>query len=53
MSDIDAVYVNGYGFPRERGGPMYYATERGLERLDAQLRIFSMDTTLPREFWLS
>lgn len=52
MSDIDAVYVNGYGFPRDRGGPMYYATELGLERLDAQLRIFSMDTTLPREFWL-
>lgn len=52
MSDIDAVYVNGYGFPRERGGPLYYATELGLERLDAQLRIFSMDTTLPREFWL-
>lgn len=52
MSDIDAVYVNGYGFPRERGGPMYYATELGLERLDAQLRTFSMDTTLPRKFWL-
>ena len=52
MSDIDAVYVNGYGFPRERGGPMYYATELGLEHLDVQLRIFSMDTTLPREFWL-
>lgn len=52
MSDIDAVYVNGYGFPRERGGPMYYATEHGMDRLDAQLRIFSMDTTLPREFWL-
>jgi 3-hydroxyacyl-CoA dehydrogenase len=23
--DIDVVYVNGYGFPRHRGGPMFYA----------------------------
>ena len=26
MSDIDVVYVNGYGFPRESGGPMFYAS---------------------------
>ena len=24
-SDIDVVYVYGYGFPASRGGPMYYA----------------------------
>ncbi len=24
-SDIDVVYVNGYGFPRHKGGPMYHA----------------------------
>ncbi|MEE2524969.1 3-hydroxyacyl-CoA dehydrogenase NAD-binding domain-containing protein [Hyphobacterium sp. HN65] len=29
-SDIDVVYVNGYGFPRYRGGPMFYADELGL-----------------------
>jgi len=52
MGDIDAVYVNGYGFPRERGGPMFYAGTVGRERLDAQLRAFSEDTTLPRQFWL-
>jgi 3-hydroxyacyl-CoA dehydrogenase len=25
-ADIDTVWVNGYGFPRFRGGPMYYAS---------------------------
>ena len=29
--DIDVIYVNGYGFPRYRGGPMYYADTIGLE----------------------
>jgi 3-hydroxyacyl-CoA dehydrogenase len=29
-SDIDLIYVNGYGFPRERGGPMWYADTIGL-----------------------
>jgi 3-hydroxyacyl-CoA dehydrogenase len=30
-SDIDVVYVNGYGFPRWRGGPMHYAQTVGLD----------------------
>ena len=29
-SDIDAVYVHGYGFPAYRGGPMFYASRLGL-----------------------
>jgi 3-hydroxyacyl-CoA dehydrogenase len=29
-SDIDVVYVTGYGFPAWRGGPMYYADQLGL-----------------------
>ena len=29
-SDIDLIYVNGYGFPAWRGGPMAYADEIGL-----------------------
>ena len=29
-SDIDVVYVHGYGFPKYRGGPMYYADQIGL-----------------------
>ncbi|GAC1455040.1 MAG: 3-hydroxyacyl-CoA dehydrogenase NAD-binding domain-containing protein [Steroidobacteraceae bacterium] len=32
-SDIDVVYVNGYGFPAWRGGPMYWAQHAGLGRV--------------------
>ncbi len=27
-SDIDVVYIYGYGFPASRGGPMYYADQK-------------------------
>lgn len=36
-SDIDVVYVSGYGFPRHLGGPMYYADQVGLDRVLAEL----------------
>lgn len=26
-SDIDVIYVHGYGFPRWQGGPMYWADQ--------------------------
>ncbi|MFX1765088.1 3-hydroxyacyl-CoA dehydrogenase NAD-binding domain-containing protein [Paraburkholderia sp. A1RI-2L] len=32
-SDIDIVYVTGYGFPAKRGGPMYYADQIGLANI--------------------
>lgn len=32
-SDIDVVYVRGYGFPDLRGGPMHYAESIGLDRV--------------------
>jgi len=32
-SDVDVVYVYGYGFPAYRGGPMHYADEVGLEQV--------------------
>jgi 3-hydroxyacyl-CoA dehydrogenase len=32
-SDVDVVWFCGYGFPRYRGGPMFYADSIGLERL--------------------
>ena len=32
-SDIDLVYVNGYGFPAYRGGPMFWADTIGLEKV--------------------
>ena len=31
-SDIDVVWVNGYGFPIGKGGPMFWAGLKGLER---------------------
>jgi 3-hydroxyacyl-CoA dehydrogenase len=35
-SDIDMVYLTGYGFPPYRGGPMFYADSVGLQKvLDA------------------
>jgi len=32
-SDIDVVWTSGYGFPRYRGGPMFYAETIGLDTL--------------------
>ena len=32
-SDIDVTYLYGYGFPRYRGGPMFYADQVGLKQV--------------------
>ena len=39
-SDIDIVYVYGYGFPAWRGGPMHYAERQGLDSVLADIRDF-------------
>jgi 3-hydroxyacyl-CoA dehydrogenase len=39
-SDIDVIYVYGYGWPTYRGGPMYYADTVGLARIRDRLREF-------------
>ncbi|AKM28971.1 3-hydroxyacyl-CoA dehydrogenase [Pandoraea faecigallinarum] len=39
-SDIDMVYLNGYGFPLWRGGPMLYADMAGLDKVLARVREF-------------
>jgi 3-hydroxyacyl-CoA dehydrogenase len=31
--DIDIIYLNGYGFPAYRGGPMWYADTIGLKKV--------------------
>jgi 3-hydroxyacyl-CoA dehydrogenase len=36
-SDIDAIWCNGYGFPRYRGGPMFYADTMGLAAVTSQI----------------
>jgi 3-hydroxyacyl-CoA dehydrogenase len=38
--DIDIVYLNGYGFPRERGGPMFYADTIGVAEVLARIEEF-------------
>ena len=36
--DIDVVFVNGYGFPAYKGGPMYWAEQVGFDRIIATMR---------------
>jgi 3-hydroxyacyl-CoA dehydrogenase len=38
--DIDVVYTAGYGFPRQRGGPMFFADQIGLDTVLAGLERF-------------
>jgi 3-hydroxyacyl-CoA dehydrogenase len=38
--DIDIIYVNGYGYPAWRGGPMWYADTIGLKRVYERVRQF-------------
>jgi len=38
--DIDIVYINGYGFPAYKGGPMFHADEIGLPSVLADLERF-------------
>lgn len=39
-SDIDIVYINGYGFPAYRGGPMFYADQIGLDKVCEDFKQF-------------
>ena len=45
---MDIVYINGYGFPIWRGGPMFYANQLGLEEVIKKMDVFS---ELDKEFW--
>jgi 3-hydroxyacyl-CoA dehydrogenase len=38
--DIDVIYLNGYGFPAFRGGPMWYADTVGLDRVCGRISQF-------------
>jgi 3-hydroxyacyl-CoA dehydrogenase len=38
--DIDIIYLNGYGFPAYRGGPMWYADTVGLKTVYGRIREF-------------
>jgi 3-hydroxyacyl-CoA dehydrogenase len=39
-SDIDVVWVNGYGWPVYRGGPMHYGDQIGLDKVLAKMKAF-------------
>jgi 3-hydroxyacyl-CoA dehydrogenase len=40
-SDIDVVYTAGYGFPKDQGGPLYFADSLGLPEVLADIQRFS------------
>ena len=40
-SDIDVVYVKGYGFPPAKGGPLFYADMRGLPFVQRTIKQFA------------
>jgi len=39
-SDIDIVWINGYGWPVYRGGPMFYGDTVGLDKVLAKMKEF-------------
>jgi len=50
-SDIDVVYLAGYGFPRYRGGPMLYADMLGLPNVTRRMREFASAPGSDAVFW--
>ncbi|NYT63882.1 enoyl-CoA hydratase/isomerase family protein [Alcaligenaceae bacterium] len=50
-SDIDVVYLSGYGFPLHRGGPMHYAQQVGLFNVVRAIRRFAAQSDKAAEFW--
>ena len=50
-SDIDMVYLTGYGFPLWRGGPMRYADEYGLFNVVQRMKQFAANPQDDATFW--
>jgi 3-hydroxyacyl-CoA dehydrogenase len=50
-SDIDIVYLNGYGFPAYRGGPMFYADQLGLHEVVRGLKRIAAEAGAEGSFW--
>ena len=50
-SDIDLVYLTGYGFPIWRGGPMRYADSQSLYEVARRMRAFGAQPGGDAEFW--
>jgi 3-hydroxyacyl-CoA dehydrogenase len=50
-SDIDVVYLTGYGFPAHRGGPMFHADTVGLANVVKRMEQFARNPHGDPEFW--
>jgi len=50
-SDIDIIYLTGYGFPRYRGGPMFYADTVGLPKVVEIMAGFAANPSADPSFW--
>jgi len=50
-SDIDMVYLTGYGFPIHRGGPMLYADQVGLFNVIQAMKRFQKNPRDDAKFW--
>jgi 3-hydroxyacyl-CoA dehydrogenase len=50
-SDVDMVYITGYGFPIHRGGPMNYANEVGLFNVAQAMKRFQKNPRDDAAFW--
>lgn len=48
-ADIDAIWCNGYGYPRWRGGPMFYADTLGLPAVLTKIRNLAAQPGL--DYW--
>jgi 3-hydroxyacyl-CoA dehydrogenase len=50
-SDIDVVYLTGYGFPVRTGGPMFHAQQLGLDKVMATMKDFAGNPQADPTFW--
>jgi 3-hydroxyacyl-CoA dehydrogenase len=50
--DIDMVYLAGYGFPKQWGGPMFYADTMGLSKVVERMNEFARNTHADPQFWV-
>lgn len=50
-SDIDMVYLTGYGFPLHRGGPLCYADSQGLYNVVRAMETFARNPHDDATFW--
>ena len=50
-SDIDMVYLTGYGFPLYRGGPLFYADTLGLYNVVRRMKELAAIRNADDDFW--